>query len=101
METNNPKSQQNPGPAHTPKPRPIYIQDVTSTPPLLQLLEQYETKALADKQVKFNLRLLIPIIIALAEKQTEFHTYNPKRSTLLQNSAPEHALFHIPCRYQD
>jgi hypothetical protein len=34
METNNPESQHNPGPAHTPKTPPIYIQDVTSIPPL-------------------------------------------------------------------
>jgi hypothetical protein len=39
---------------NTPKPLPVYIQDVTSIPPLLQLLEQvaprsYETKALAKK----------------------------------------------------
>jgi hypothetical protein len=67
METNNPESEHNPCP---PKPPPIYIQNVTSIPPLLQLLEQvaahqYETKALADNQVK-------------VQQQTEFHTYKPK-----------------------
>jgi hypothetical protein len=80
METNNPESQHNPGPEHTPKPPPIYIQDVTSIPPLLQLLEQvsaqqYETKALADNQVKVQPATTDSyraITKALAEKQTVF-----------------------------
>jgi hypothetical protein len=57
METNNnAECQHNPSPEHPPKPPPTYMQDVTSIPPLLQLLEQvashqYETKALANNQV--------------------------------------------------
>jgi hypothetical protein len=44
---------------NTPKSPPIYIQDVITIPPLLQLLEQvapraHETKALAQNQVKFQ-----------------------------------------------
>jgi hypothetical protein len=76
----------NPSPEHTPKPPPIYIQVVTSIPPLLQLLEQvpaqqYETKALADNQVKVQPATTDSyrgITKALAEKQTEFHTYKPE-----------------------
>jgi hypothetical protein len=42
-----------PGKEDTPKPPPIYITNVTSIPPLFQLLDQvvpklYETKALAE-----------------------------------------------------
>jgi hypothetical protein len=42
-----------------PKPPPIYIQYVTTIPPLLQLLEQvaphkYETKALSNNKVKIQ-----------------------------------------------
>jgi hypothetical protein len=64
METNNPKSQHNPNPEHIPKLPPIYIQDATSIPPLLQLLEQvvahqYETKALANNQVKVQPALVL------------------------------------------
>jgi hypothetical protein len=88
METNNPESEHIPCPAHTPKPPPIYIQDVTSILPLLQLLEQvaahqYETKALADNQVKVQPATTDSyraITKALAEKQTEFHTYKPCRN---------------------
>jgi hypothetical protein len=40
METNNAERQHNPSPVHLPKPPPIYIQDVRSIPPFLQLLEQ-------------------------------------------------------------
>jgi hypothetical protein len=108
METNNPESQHNPSPEHIPKPLPIYIKDVTSITPLLQLLEQvaahqYETKALVNNQVKVQPATTDSyraITKALAEKQTEFHTYKPKEERL-QNSAQEHALFHSPCRYQD
>jgi hypothetical protein len=67
METNNPESQHNPGPEHTPKPPSIYIQD--------------ETKALADNQVKVQPATTDSyraITKALAEKQMEFHTYKPK-----------------------
>jgi hypothetical protein len=56
MEANSSDRQHNAAPEHPPKPPPIYIQDATIIPPLLQLLEQvaprnYETKALA---VKYN-----------------------------------------------
>jgi hypothetical protein len=84
METNNPESQHNPSPEHIPKLPPIYIQDVTSIPPLFQLLEQvaaqqYETKALADNQVKVQPATTDSngaITKVLAEKQ--FLTYKPK-----------------------
>jgi hypothetical protein len=86
METNNPESQYNRSPEHTPKPLAVYIQDVTSIPPLLQLLEQvaahqYETRALADSQVKVqpaSTDSYRAITKGLAERQTEFRTYNPK-----------------------
>jgi hypothetical protein len=75
METNNPESQHNPGPEHIQKPPPIYIQDVTSMPPLLQLLEQvaaqqYETKTLADNQVK-----VLPFMCSNALKLTHAHCH--------------------------
>jgi hypothetical protein len=74
------------GPKHPPKPPPIYIQDVITIPPLLQLLEQvaprdYETKALAHNQVKVQPKTSATyraIVKALADKHTEFHTYKPK-----------------------
>jgi hypothetical protein len=92
METNNPESQHNPGPEHTPKPPPIYIQDVTSIPPLLQLLEQvaaqqYETKALADNQVKFNLKLLIPI--GLSPKPLQKNKRNSTHTSQKKNTPTE------------
>jgi hypothetical protein len=79
METNNTERQHNPSPEHPPKPPPIYIQDVTSIPLLLQLLEQvashqYETKALANNQVKVKPATTDSykaIIKAIAEKHTE------------------------------
>jgi hypothetical protein len=57
MEADSTDRQHNSDPEHPPKPLPIYIQNVTIIPPLLQLLEQvaprnYETKALANNQVK-------------------------------------------------
>jgi hypothetical protein len=53
------------GPEDTPKPPPIYITDVTNISPLIQLLEQiakqqHEIKALADNQVKVQLKYLNP-----------------------------------------
>jgi hypothetical protein len=48
---------QNYDPGNTQKPPPIYVSDVTTIPPLTQLLEQiaklqYEIKALAGNRVK-------------------------------------------------
>jgi hypothetical protein len=40
MEADSADHQHNADPEHPPKPPPIYIQDVTTIPPLLQLLEQ-------------------------------------------------------------
>jgi hypothetical protein len=68
------------------QPPPTYIQDVTTIPPLLQLQEQvaphkYETKALANNQVKVQPTTsdsYRAIINGLAEKFTEFHTYKSK-----------------------
>jgi hypothetical protein len=64
----------------------MYIQDVTTIPLLLQLLEQvaphkYETKAVADNKVKIqptSSDSYRAIIKALAKKCTEFRTYKPK-----------------------
>jgi hypothetical protein len=69
-----------------PKSPPIYIQDVITIPPILQLLEQvaprdYETKALAHNQVKDEPKTsgsYRAIVKALADKHTKFHTYKPK-----------------------
>jgi hypothetical protein len=88
METNNAERQHNPSP-EPPIPLPIYIQDVTSNPPLLQMLEQvashqYVTKALANNQVKVQPATTDSyraIIKALAEKHTEVHTYKPKEES--------------------
>jgi 2-methylisocitrate lyase-like PEP mutase family enzyme len=71
---------------NTPQNPFLYIQDVISIPLLLQLLEQvatqqYETKALANNKVKVQpatTDAYRAIIKALAEKNTEFHTYKPK-----------------------
>jgi hypothetical protein len=70
----------------TPKPPPIYIQDVTAISPLLLLLDQialnqYETKSLANNQVKVqpaNIDSYRTITKALTDRHTAFHTYNPK-----------------------
>jgi hypothetical protein len=87
MKTNNLESERNPGPAHTPKPLPIYIQDVSSISPLLQLLKQiaahqYEKKSPGqqpDQSSNCDYSFLQGYHTkALAEKQTEFHTYKPK-----------------------
>lgn len=75
-----------PGPERPSKPPPIFIQDVTTIPPLLLLLEQvapsaYETKALSQNQVKVqpqSSEAYRAIVHALNEKQTNFHTYKPK-----------------------
>jgi hypothetical protein len=85
MEADSADRQHNADPENPPKPPPIYIQDITTIPPLLQLLEQvaprkYETKALANK-VKvqpITSNSYRAIIKALAVKCTEFHTYKPK-----------------------
>jgi hypothetical protein len=60
METNNPESEHNPGSVHTPKPSPIYIQDVTSS--CWNKLQHTNTKQKPSPTTrpKFNPRLLIP-----------------------------------------
>jgi hypothetical protein len=86
MGTNNAESQHNPGPEHIPKHTPIYIQ---MSPLSLHFsncwnkLQHINTiqKPSPTTRLKFNLQLPIPIGLspkALAEKQTEFHTYKPK-----------------------
>jgi hypothetical protein len=86
LEEESENQQQKAGPENTPKPLPIYITDVHSVSPLIQLLEQiakqqYEIQALADNQVKVRPKTSESnrtIIKALAEKHTEFHTYKLK-----------------------
>jgi hypothetical protein len=68
-----------------PKP-PIYIIGIQNISPMIQLLEQttkqqYEIKALADNQVKFQPKTFEcygTIVNALAERCTKFHTYKLK-----------------------
>jgi hypothetical protein len=65
---------------------PIYITNVTNISPLIQLLEQlvfqqYEIKALAQNQVKVQPKTSDSYRIitkALAERNTQFHTYKLK-----------------------
>jgi hypothetical protein len=74
------------GPTSVPKPSPIYVQNVTTIPPLLQLLDQtshqqYVITALANNQVRVqpttadSYRSITHILTA---KGTEFHTFKPK-----------------------
>jgi hypothetical protein len=65
LEEDNNKQQQKVGPRNTPKPPPIYVTDVTTISPLIQLLEQiakqqYELKALKATRSKSSQRVLIP-----------------------------------------
>jgi hypothetical protein len=85
------------GPENTPKtPQKIF--------PFIQLVEQiarqqYETKALADNQVKIQPKTsysYATIIRALAEKRTEFRTYRLKAKKMLQSSVKKYALLHEP-----
>jgi hypothetical protein len=79
-------NQSTPGKEDTPKPPPIYITNVTSIPPLSQLLDQivpklYEIKALAQNQVKVQPKSSNSYRIitkALNDRNTPFHTYKPK-----------------------
>jgi hypothetical protein len=70
----------------TAKPLPIYTINVTSIPPLFQLLDQivpqlYEIKALTQNQVKIqpktsdSCRLITK---ALLDRKTQLHTYKHK-----------------------
>jgi hypothetical protein len=64
-------NQSSPGKEAIPKPPPIYITNVIAIPPLYQLLDQivpqlYEAKALAQNQVKTNIKLLT--FTALSQK---------------------------------
>jgi hypothetical protein len=69
-----------------PKPPPIFVSDVSTILPLLQLLDQivkqqYEIKALPDNQVRIQPKTpdsYGTIINALTENNTIFHTYKPK-----------------------
>jgi hypothetical protein len=70
----------------TPKSLQIFVSDVITIPPLLQLLDQiafqiYEIKALAHNQVKIQPKTpdtYRAIIKTLADKNTFFHTFKPK-----------------------
>jgi hypothetical protein len=71
----------------TPKHQPIYVNDVTTFSPLIQLLEQiakqyYELKALSNNQIKIQPKTYesYPTITqSLTEKRTKFHTYRLKK----------------------
>jgi hypothetical protein len=86
LEQESEDQQKKPGPENTTKPHPIYIIDVTSISPLIQLLDQiaiqqYEVKALAQNQVKVQPKTSESyriIIKAVAENHTQFHTYKLK-----------------------
>jgi hypothetical protein len=73
-------------PGNTPKPPPIYVTDVTTVTPIIQLLEQIaylqnEIKALAGNRVKIQPKTsetYRTITKSVAEKRTAFHTYKPK-----------------------
>jgi hypothetical protein len=76
---------QSTAPGSNPKPPPIFMSDVTTIPPLLQLLDQithqqYEIKALAHNQVRIQPKTpdnYNTIIKALTGKNTS-HTFKPK-----------------------
>jgi len=70
----------------TPKPPPIFVAGVHNIQPLHDLLieiatDAFELKVLRENQVKIQPKspdVYRTIIKALAEKHTEFHTYQPK-----------------------
>jgi hypothetical protein len=88
LDEENGLQQQQDGPENTPKPSPVYVSDVTTVSPLIQLLEQiaqqqYEFKALSNNQIKIQPKTSESyrsrtITQALTEKRTEFHTYRLK-----------------------
>lgn len=79
------------------KPPPIFVDGVKQIKPLTDLLKtltqnEYEIKTLANDQVKISLNTsekYTQVIKALAEKKTEFHTYQLKENrpfrTVLRN----------------
>jgi hypothetical protein len=74
------------GPTNVPKPPLMYIQNVTTIPPLMQLLyqtahQQYVITALANKQVRVQpttVNSYRSIAHTLTDKHAEFHTFKPK-----------------------
>jgi hypothetical protein len=74
-------NQPSPGKEATPTPPPIYITNVTSIPPLFQLLDHivpqlYEIKALAQNQVKIQPDTYRLITKALLDKYAISHLQN-------------------------
>ena len=73
--------------SHQSKPPPIYISMVENVQPLISLLTEtaendFEIKILKDKEVKIQTKTEEKyklITKALIEKNTEFHTYKPKK----------------------
>ena len=71
---------------NTPKAPPIFVSGVQNIQPLKELLvavagDDFEVKVLTGNQVKIQPKTADKyktIIQALAEKHTEFHTYQPK-----------------------
>lgn len=83
-----------------PKPPPIFVSGVKNIKPLIQLLDElakdnYTTKTLRHDQVKIQplkSDVYSTILKALMEKNTEFHTYKPKKDktfrVVLKNMHP-------------
>jgi hypothetical protein len=73
------------GPTNVPKPPPVYIQNVRTIPPLMQLLDQtahqqYVITALANNQVCMQPATADSyrsITRTLRDKHAEFHTFKP------------------------
>jgi hypothetical protein len=71
------------GPTSVPKPPPNYIQNDTTIPPLLQLLDQtahqqYAITALANNEVGVQPTTYKSITHTLTAKGAEFLTFKPK-----------------------
>jgi hypothetical protein len=85
MEEGNDRQHQKVGPGNTTKFPSIYVSDVTTILPPIQLLgqiaKQHELQALTNNQDKIQPKITDSyraIVEALAEKRTDFHTYEPK-----------------------
>jgi hypothetical protein len=66
----------------TPNPPPIYVSDVTTISPLIQLLEQiaqqYELKALSNSQIKIQPKTS-ESYRTITQALTKFHAYRLKK----------------------
>lgn len=83
MKSSNQSSQE----TREPKPPPIFITGVKNIKPLIELLQEiaenkYAIKTLSNDQVKVQpteAATYTTIIKALMDRNTEFHTYKPKK----------------------